>query len=101
MKRRNLRGNGGKVPNNAAGKPKKSGQGGNKTQAERAKQIVAKFELTATSIGGLRKKELIRRIQTFEGRFNLDFTGEYLNKLSEDRLRHILLAALINAGKPK
>jgi hypothetical protein len=27
----------------------------------------------------------------------LDFTEDYLNSLSVDRLRHILLAALINA----
>jgi hypothetical protein len=27
----------------------------------------------------------------------LDFTEDYLNNLSIDRLRHILLAALINA----
>jgi len=101
MKSRSYRGSKGGVPNNAAGKPKKSGQGGNKTQAERAKQIVAKFELTATSIGSLRKKELIKRIKTFEGTFKFDFTDEHLNKLSEDKLRHILLAALISASKHK
>jgi hypothetical protein len=55
------------------------------------------FEQTATSIASLGRDELKRRIRNFRGRFRLDFTEEYLNNLSVDRLRHILLAALINA----
>jgi hypothetical protein len=55
------------------------------------------FEQTATSIASLGRDELKRRIKNFRGRFKLDFTEAYLNRLSEDRLRHILLAALINA----
>ena len=54
------------------------------------------FEQTATSIAALGRDELKRRIKNFKGRFKLDFTDEYLNNLSVDRLRHILLAALIN-----
>jgi len=57
------------------------------------------FEQTATSIAALGRTELKRRIKNFRGRFKLDFTEEYLNNISVDRLRHILLAALIN-GKP-
>ena len=45
----------------------------------------------------LDRNELKRRIKDFRGRFRLDFTEDYLNSLSVDRLRHILLAALINA----
>ena len=55
------------------------------------------FEQTATSITSLGRRELERRIKNFRGRFKLDFTEDYLNALSVDRLRHILLAALINA----
>jgi hypothetical protein len=55
------------------------------------------FEQTATSIASLGRAELKRRIKNFHGRFKLDFTEDYLNRLSVDRLRHILLAALINA----
>ena len=55
------------------------------------------FEQTATSIASLGRNELKRRIKDFHGRFKLDFTEDYLNDLSVDRLRHILLAALINA----
>ena len=56
------------------------------------------FEQTSTSIAVLGRDELKRRIKNFRGRFKLDFTDDYLNNLSVDRLRHILLAALINAG---
>ena len=55
------------------------------------------FEQAATSIAALGRDELKRRIRNFRGRFRLDFTEDYLNKLSVDRLRHILLAASINA----
>jgi hypothetical protein len=55
------------------------------------------FEQTATLIAVLGKDELKKRIRNFRGRFRLDFTEDYLNNLSVERLRHILLAALINA----
>jgi hypothetical protein len=55
------------------------------------------FDQTTTSIAALSRGELKRRIKNFQGRFKLDFTDEYLNNLSVDKLRHILLAALINA----
>ena len=55
------------------------------------------FETEATSISALGRNELKMRIRNFRGRFKLDFTEDYLNKLSVDRLRHILLAAVMNA----
>jgi len=55
------------------------------------------FESEAASIAALGRHELERRIINFKGRFKLDFTQDYLNKLSVDRLRHILLAALMNS----
>ena len=54
-------------------------------------------ERTATSIAVLGRNELKKRIKNFKGRFRMDFTEDYLNRTSVDRLRHILLAALINA----
>jgi hypothetical protein len=54
------------------------------------------FEQLATSIAALGRDELKKRIKTFHGRFKLDFSDDYLDSLSLDRLRHILLAALIN-----
>ena len=55
------------------------------------------FEREATSIASLGRHELERRIRNFKGRFKLDFTQDYLSKLSLDRLRHILLAAVMNS----
>jgi len=55
------------------------------------------FGKEATSIAALDRNELKKRIRNFRGRFKLDFTEDYLNNLTVDRLRHILLAALINA----
>ncbi|MBN2270119.1 MAG: hypothetical protein JXN61_05860 [Sedimentisphaerales bacterium] len=57
------------------------------------------LENSATSVATLGKAELMRRIRNFRGRFRLDFTDDYLSNLSIDRLRHILLAALINAKR--
>ncbi len=54
------------------------------------------FEQTATSLASLGRNELKRRIKGFRGRFKLDFSEDYLNNLTDDRLRHVLLAALIN-----
>jgi hypothetical protein len=54
------------------------------------------LEQTATSIAALDRSELQRRIRNFRGRFKLDFTEDYLNTMSVERLRHILLAALVN-----
>jgi hypothetical protein len=55
------------------------------------------FEQAAVSITLLDKEQLKKRIKNFKGRFKLDFTEDYLNNASPDRLRHILLAALVTA----
>jgi len=55
------------------------------------------LEQTATSLASLGRNELKRRIRNYRGRFKLDFTDNYLDSISVDRLRHILLAALLNA----
>lgn len=47
------------------------------------------------SIASLGRSEIRRRLKNFKGGFKLDFTEEYLSKLSLDRLRHILLAAML------
>lgn len=54
------------------------------------------FDQTVGSIAVLGRDELKKRIMSLRGRFKLDFSEEHLNSLSVDRLRHILLAALIN-----
>ncbi len=54
-------------------------------------------ERQVKSISSLGREELKRRIRNYQGRFKLDFTEDYLDKISVERLRHILLAALIAA----
>jgi hypothetical protein len=54
-------------------------------------------ERQVKSISALGREELKRRIRNFHGRFKLDFTEDYLNRISVERLRHILLAALLTA----
>ena len=56
-----------------------------------------RFEKTAVSLASLNKLQLKKRIKNYKGRFKLDFTDEYLEKSSVDKLRHILLAAMINS----
>ncbi len=56
------------------------------------------LEQSATAVVGMGKSELKKRRRRFNGRFRLDFSDEYLNGVNVDRLRHILLAAIINAG---
>lgn len=55
------------------------------------------FEREATSVATLGRNELEKRIRNYRGRFKLDFTHDYLKKLSVDKLRHILMAALMNS----
>jgi hypothetical protein len=56
------------------------------------------FEQAANSVAVLNRDQLKFRIKHFNGRFRLDFSEDYLNNLSVDRLRHILLAALLTAS---
>lgn len=46
------------------------------------------------SIDSLSKSELKEQIFDFKGRFEFDFTEEYLDGLSVSELKHILLAAM-------
>ena len=69
------------------GRPPASGAGAMAARRE--------FERAACSIAALGRDELKERIRHFKGRFRLDFTDDYINSLSIDRLRHILLAAVI------
>lgn len=53
------------------------------------------FERLTVTVAGLGRDEVKSQIKTFRGNFRLDFSDEYLDGLSLDRLRHILLAALL------
>ena len=57
-----------------------------------------RFEKTAVSIASLNRSQLKSSIRNFKGRFRLDFTVSYLDSLPVDRLRHILLAAVVSTS---
>ena len=56
---------------------------------------VCKFEGAVVSVASLSKSEVISRLRGFDGSFRLDFSDDYLEKQDVDKLRHILLAAMV------
>jgi len=52
-------------------------------------------------IATLDKSEIEDRLLHFKGPIKLDFTREYLNTLDIDKLRHILLAAVVTVERKK
>ena len=56
-------------------------------------------ELLACSIAEMSMDQVKREILHFDGRFKLDFTEDYLNQQSAERLRHILLAARMQQSR--
>lgn len=57
------------------------------------------FEQTCSYIMMLNKSELKERLLHFEGPLKLDFTDGYLQAMPIDRLRHILLAAMVTVER--
>lgn len=57
------------------------------------------LETMAVQIASMGKKEVISKIRHFHGRFKMDFTEDYLKGLSVDRLRHILMAAVMTNSR--
>ena len=60
-----------------------------------------RFDNLTVSVASLGKNQVKAKIKGFKGSFKMDFTEEHLNKLSLDRLRHILLAAILTKHKKK
>jgi hypothetical protein len=57
------------------------------------------FEQVALAVNSLTKSQLKRRLLNFKGRFKLDFTDKYLDSLTIEKLKHILLAAMLTTSK--
>jgi len=57
------------------------------------------FEQVALVVNSLTKAQIKRRLLNFKGRFKLDFTEKYLDGLTVEKLKHILLAALLTTTK--
>ena len=54
-------------------------------------------ERIAVQLAGLSRAQLKGQLLTMQTRFRMDFSEEFLDSLSKDELRHILLAAHLNA----
>ena len=53
------------------------------------------FERSIVAIATLSRDELKSQIKGFQNVLKLDFTDDYLDAISLDRLRHILLAVVL------
>lgn len=53
------------------------------------------LERSVTLIATLSREEVKRRIRSFQDRLKLDFTDDYLDAISLQCLRHILLAVVL------
>jgi hypothetical protein len=56
------------------------------------------FEQVASAVDSLNKTEVKSRLLHFKGRCKFDFTEAYLEALSVDKLRHILVAAMLKTS---
>jgi hypothetical protein len=53
------------------------------------------FEKVSAAIVSMNKAQLQRQIKGFRGNFKLDFSDAYIKGCTVDKLRHILLAAVM------
>ncbi|MEJ5260326.1 MAG: hypothetical protein WHS88_09070 [Anaerohalosphaeraceae bacterium] len=53
------------------------------------------YESICSEVSSLSRQDLKDRLLNFKGRLKLDFTEPYLDSLSDDKLRHILLAVYL------
>jgi len=54
-------------------------------------------EKLAAKLAGMSRTQLKRKLWSLKANFPLDFTEEFLDSLSSDKLRHIILAAYLNS----
>ncbi|MBN2513692.1 MAG: hypothetical protein JXB18_12205 [Sedimentisphaerales bacterium] len=55
----------------------------------------ADFEKMCCDVAAMSKREVKSQLLHFPGKLKLDFSEDYLDGLTVERLRHILLAALM------
>ena len=60
----------------------------------------AQIDRLAAMIGRMDRKSLIRALRCLKCSFDIDFSDEYLDSLSLERLQHILLSAALHAENP-
>jgi len=58
-------------------------------------------EIPIHQIAELSREELVLALLHFPGTFKFDFTEEYLQSITTDQLRHMLMAAYLHAYSSK
>ena len=53
----------------------------------------SEMDRLACAVAQMNRVKVQRELMHFHGRFKLDFTEDYLNSMTLERLRHILVAA--------
>lgn len=59
------------------------------------------FEKMCSAILVMSKPEVIWKLLNFDGQIKLDFSQSYLEGMNVERLRHILLAAVITSERKR
>jgi hypothetical protein len=57
------------------------------------------FESLIRIVSAMDRDDLTDRLLHFRGQFSVDFTPDYLGRLSLDRLKHIFVAVCLQAGQ--
>ena len=60
---------------------------------------VGAFERLITRLSSMKREELILLLSGMQCTFPLDFTEDYLQSVSVERLRHIVLAASVHQAE--
>ena len=63
-------------------------------KTRKAKTVEA--ERIAAKLASMSRSQLKGSLRSLKTRFRMDFTDEFLDSLSKNKLSHILLAALLN-----
>ena len=66
------------------------------TYLKTRKSKTVEAERIAAKLASMSRSQLKGSLRSLKARFRMDFTDEFLDSLSKDKLRHILLAALLN-----
>jgi hypothetical protein len=62
-------------------------------QAEQIEELIAE-------VSALDRGALVRQLRTYRASFPVDFTREFLEQQSVDRLRHLLVAICLQQRRP-
>ena len=57
------------------------------------------IEELMTLVCGLDRDALVHHLRTYRANFPVDFTADYLNKLSVEKLRHIFVAMCLHSQR--